>query len=99
MSLRSVQISLSAKWSPLRGSRGWGGTEGEGESRGRTQGSFRTLLAWRLGGIVLLMRKADAKAGKLSELFLGTQVRGLPETGGDEARQITDASCLSHECL
>lgn len=75
------------------------GLRGEGESRGRTQGSFRTLLAWRLGGIVLLMRKADAKAGKLSELFLGTQVRGLPETGGDEARQITDASCLSHECL
>lgn len=77
---------------------------GEGlRGRGRAEAEPREVsgLCWPgdRGGIVLLMRKADAKAGKLSELFLGTQVRGLPETGGDEARQITDASCLSHECL
>lgn len=99
MSLRSVQISLSAKWSPLRGSRGWGGTEGGGGEQRQNPGKFQDSAGLETCGIVLLMRKADAKAGKLSELFLGTQVRGLPETGGDEARQITDASCLSHECL
>lgn len=40
--------------------------------------------------IVLLTRKADTKAGKLSEAISGDPSPGLPEVGGDEARQINN---------